>query len=495
MDTIPDNRIAKIDPWLIADPVGGPPPPRYNIFTNKKQVTCPHCTEEIYHAVVQLRLTRQVDAFLKTYSDLSSCSCAASYETLLREQLVDNTSLAHRIAEMIETAKGKLTDYITTIRPIINEVEEFDLFKDNVPRYGQLNDPAINGPQLKAELLCYGIRIEPDLKDDVLRFNSYIHEAGFVHAAHFMIGTHLVNTCVAETFCDQSPYVLKRRNGHYELSKGGVVVAPCEILPTPAWCSQFIEGIPLGDILRPHSRDVISGMPNPVCCYFQKNEECAFCSLRSYQNSMPIPPSVVAQTAIIAHEYNPKYELALSGGTSETPDRSAKYFAEIAQAVSRHAVMPISVELVPPQEMIYLDELKSAGVTSLIMNVEIWSQELRSVYCPGKSKISIEHYLSAIEHGIKIFGRGQVASVLIAGLQTQTVVIEGARELIRLGAVPTIIPFKPFDDCKMAKAPRTIPEEVTEIHATVSKLLNEAQLGPRMQRGCTGCGGCSLENL
>lgn len=236
-------------------------------------------------------------------------------------------------------------------------------------------------------------------------------------------------------------------------------------------------------------------MPNPVCCYFQKNEECAFCSLKPHQHSAPVPPSIVAKAATIALKQNPNYELALSGGTSDTPDRSASYFMEIAQKVRMHSNMPISVELVPPEDMSFLDGLMAAGVTSVIMNVEIWSQELQSVYCPGKSRISLEHYMASIEHGVKVFGRGQVASALIAGIQAPSAVIDGAREIIMRGAIPTIIPFKPFDRCKMANAPRCNPEDVTEIHRAVSKLLAEAQLGPRMQKGCTGCGGCSLENM
>jgi uncharacterized Fe-S cluster-containing MiaB family protein len=495
LQTTPDNRRGNIDSWLIADPVGGPPPPRYNIFASRKHVTCSRCTDAIYRAVVHLRQTRDVDAYLVVARDLAGCSCATSYVNLLQQQSKENSALIRRTADMVRIASDKVGDYVAVVRPIMNEVEEFSLFQDNVPRYGQLNDPAVDGPMLKAELLCYGIRIAPDLKEDLLRFNSYVHEAGFVHAAHFMIGTHLVNTCVAESFCEQSPYVLKRRNEHYELSKEGIIVAPCDVLPTPSWCGTVVDGFKLGDILRPHSRNVISGMPNPICCYFRSNEGCAFCSLGRLQNSRPIPPTTVAQAAVIARQHNPDYELALSGGTSHTPDRSASYFAEIARQITRETQMAISVELVPPESTDFLDELKASGVTSVILNIELWNQPLRSVYCPGKARIPLESYLKAIEHGTSLFGRGQVASVLIAGLQSPSAVVEGAREVISRGAIPTIIPFKPFDDCKMANAPRTRPEEVTEIHAAVADLLTQSQLGPRMQRGCTGCGGCSLENL
>jgi len=323
----------------------------------------------------------------------------------------------------------------------------------------------------KRDFCSYGIRIDPGIRENVLKFNSYMHEAGFVHAAQFVLGTHLVNTCVAEAFCEASPFLLKRGSGKHELTRNGALLAPCEVLATPEWCSKVVGGFRLGDILRPHSRDVIAGMPNPVCCYFRDNEECTFCSLGPYQERAIVPPELVARAALVAQEHNPHYELALSGGTSDTPDRSAMYFAKIAQEVTSRTSMPISVELAPPQDNSFLELLREAGVTAVIMNMEMWDPDLRAIYCPGKSKITVERYLEAIDHAVKLFGRGRVSSVLIAGLQSPATVVEGAGALIARGAIPTIIPFKPFDGSKMARAPVTNPADVTAIHAEVSSLL------------------------
>jgi len=157
--------------------------------------------------------------------------------------------------------------------------------------------------------------------------------------------------------------------------------------------------------------------------------------------------------------------------------------------------MPMAVELVPPDDNSFLDELQKAGVCAVIMNIEIWDPNLRTVFCPGKAHIRRERDLDAIGYAIDKLGRGQVASVLIAGIQSNSDVIEGAKTLIGLGAVPTIIPFKPFDDCKMAHFPCTKPADVLEIYNSVADLLKQSGLDPGMQKGCTKCGGCSLENL
>lgn len=491
----PDKPQAKIDSWLLADPVGGPPPPEFNIFSARQRCTCKQCGSSIYEAIVLLRQTRNAEIFLEEYNRLAQCKCAKEYLNLLDDQKKSTPSLLERTNQMVELSKTKCSDYISVIRPIINKVEGFELFRDNVPRYGDIFDPAVKGPELKAELLCYGLRVASDIEGELLKFNSYVHEAGFVHAAHFLIGDHIVNTCIAEDFCATSPYLLRKRDNHFEIVKNNVIVAPCEVLTAPPWCAEMIDGYRLGDILRPHSQSAISGMPKAKCCYFAESEECAFCSLGSLQSTPEINPELVAATALRAYEYNSQCELTLSGGTSDTPDRSARYFCDIASAIRKKENMPISVELVPPDENSYLDELHRAGVCAVIMNIEIWNPDLRTIFCPGKSRISRERYLDAIGYAVALFGKGQVASVLIAGIQSNADVIDGAKTLIGLGVIPTIIPFKPFNDCKMARFPCTKPADVLEIYNSVADLLIAAGLDPSIQKGCTKCGGCSLENL
>jgi hypothetical protein len=305
----------------------------------------------------------------------------------------------------------------------------------------------------------------------------------------------LINACVAEKFCDASPYVLTKVDGRFELRREDAAVAQCQVLRLPQWCSAETEGRKLGDILRPHSENVLSGMPNPRCHFFLTGEECGFCSLGPLQSAEPVMPELVAATAVHALKHNPQYELALSGGTPASPDRGVGYFAAVIRAIRTESTMPISVELVPPDDDSFIDELHDAGATSVIMNIEIWDPYLRSLFCPGKSGIPLDRYLAAIEYSVCVFGKGQVASVIIAGLQSNRMVVDAAKEVIDRDAIPTVIPFKPFDDCILSQLPGPHPLDLMEVNRAVSELLLARGLVPSMQRGCTGCGGCSLENV
>lgn len=61
---------------------------------------------------------------------------------------------------------------------------------------------------LKANLLCYGVKADNHTKYCMERVNPYVLENGFMHAAHFVIDNLIVNTCISESFCYKSPFVI-----------------------------------------------------------------------------------------------------------------------------------------------------------------------------------------------------------------------------------------------------------------------------------------------
>jgi hypothetical protein len=354
--------------------------------------------------------------------------------------------------------------------------------------------------KIKAELLCYGVRLDATAKEIVRIKNSYLFDGGFVHAAHFLINDIVINTCVNEEFCKTSPYEIALDNDRTILKKEGSVMCDIEILPLPGWCLNEVDQHVIGDYLRPHSHNCISCCPKLKCTYYTGNQQCKFCSLAFCANNnleTMLPVSTVAKMVKTALEHNPNYEIALSGGTCGSEDKSAVYFSDICKLITdngkdRHN---ISIELAPPDKDSYIELLFETGVSAVIMNIEIADERLRKEICPGKSNIPLSRYFEAFEKAVSIFGRGNVSSVLIAGIQPANDIINICKKLIPMGVIPTIIPFKPFDSSQMNKYPLTNPAEVLNIAKNVNDILIAEELYARKKSGCTACGGCSLESI
>ncbi len=355
--------------------------------------------------------------------------------------------------------------------------------------------------KVKAELLCFGIRLDDAAKDEVMFRNSYLMDGGFVHAAHFLIDGVVVNTCVSETFCKNSPYIIALEDEKTILKKNGIYVCTIEVLQSPKWSNEIIEGLKIGDYFRPHSPNCISGCPKLKCSYYHDKKQCRFCSLEAHTLNNELidflPESMVVEMIEKALIFNPNYEIALSGGTCSSEDKSAKYFANICRKLTFNKTrkLDISVELAPPDKDCYIEELYDVGATALIMNVEIANEVLRKKICPGKSSIPLTRYLSAMEKGVALFGKGKISSVLIAGIQPAKDILDFCKKIIQMGVVPTIIPFKPLDSSLMKYEPTANPEEVLDIAWQVNDLLRSNSLFACNQGGCTKCGGCSLESI
>ncbi len=355
--------------------------------------------------------------------------------------------------------------------------------------------------KIKADLLCYGVRLETRAKEISTIKNSYLLDGGFVHAAHFLIDGIVINTCISEDFCKRSPYEISIENDESVLRRDGEFISRIEVLPLPDWCLEKVDGYMIGDYLRPHSPNCISCCPVLKCTYYANGTQCKFCSLGARADSNEftavLPVTTVVKMIEEALQYNSEYEIALSGGTCSSDDKSALYFSEICEMLKDHHDIQyeISVEMAPPDRDEYIEKLFDAGATALIMNIEIANEMLRKTICPGKSNILLSRYFSAMKKAVSIFGRGKVSSVLIAGIQPSEDILTLCKKLIPMGVVPTIIPFKPLDGCQMSEHPIASADEVLRIAEEVNELLRAEKLVAGNQGGCTKCGGCSLESV
>lgn len=353
--------------------------------------------------------------------------------------------------------------------------------------------------KIKADLLCYGIRLTKQAEDVMKLRNRYVLEKGFMHAAHFLIDNVVINTCVSEKYCRSSPYVIRMDKDELILEKNigdsSYYISKIDVLHLPMWCETNIDGYNVGDYLRPHSSGCIACWPYLICDYYKNNEQCKFCSMGDYRIHARIAPEIVGKMINLALKYNPKYEIALSGGTCNEPDRSLAYFSEVCSRAKEAGAEYISVETAPPEEMEFINKIYRSGASAIIMNLEIADDELRKKICPGKATIPQQRYFDAFEYAVKIFGKGNVSSVLIAGLQPAADILSMAKRMIGMGVIPTIIPFKPLDGCSLRNAKIANPKELLDIAKEIDSYLNLNRLCASEQHGCTKCNGCSIEAL
>jgi radical SAM enzyme (TIGR01210 family) len=469
LDIFSADMKGSIDPWFIADPMGGPPEPKNHIFISEDNTACANCSSRIYAIIEELRKTKNAEAFLAGYEEINKCECKAKYDALLSKEkmIAGNQNIEDRTRNLLDYANNMLEFYILTENPWV----------------------------VKAQLLCYGLFLTDDQKEKAKKYNRYIDEKGLIHAVHIKYKGTLINVCVAEEFCKKSPFtVFIENDDSWVLLKNGRRLGNFEFLSLPKWTEKPISDFLAGDLVRPHSDKCISLWLSQDCAFVKNGNGCRFCGLTSVVQSKAYSIDEIMEAVFAAMEYNPEYEVNISGGICGSADKALDYFIEVTRKLKmKFNKIVISAEFAPPLTIGKIKELKDAGAAAAIINIEIFDDEKRKKICPGKGQTTLEKYIEALKYCVDLFGKGNVSSVIIVGLQPEQDVNDACKLLISIGVIPTLMPFKPLDNTPLQN--HTLPgdEEYIRLSRNSTKEMERCKIGVKCNSGCADCGACSLE--
>ena len=150
-----------------------------------------------------------------------------------------------------------------------------------------------------------------------------------------------------------------------------------------------------------------------------------------------------------------------------------------------------------PDDPIWYERMKAAGIDSLGMHLEVVEPEVRRRILPGKSEISLERYYEAFADAVAVFGRGEVSTYLLAGLgDSREALLECSRRLIELGVYPFVVPFVPISGTPLEQHPAPETAFMVDVYQGVAELLRQGDLrSEAMSAGCAKCGACSALSL
>lgn len=455
-----------LDPWLAADPVGGPPDPKRHIFKEdvvNKIYTCGECTKRVRKAVENLRLTLNKKAFLAEYDEIIKCDKHNGYEKYYNQKATK--TLIERTEEMMDLVEANLEDYIAT-----NEAEEI--------------------ANVKAGLLCEGAILDQTTKK-LLTGSDYMLDENFIHSSNLIFRDTVINMNMSQGFAKGSRFKIStsEENGkvYTSLHCEDEFCGEISFIPLPSWAKQVIDGEKVYQWLRPHSKTCISIWPNPNCALEKK---CAFCSL---EGEKALPPQTAVKMVDSALSKEPHYDINLGGGIYRSEEENIEYFCTIVKGIREKYQNKISLETMPPRKIEDIRKYKDAGVTTMIMNLEVANEELRRKICPSKSQLSKEHYYKAFDEAVKCFGEWKVASVLIAGIQDDKDLINEVKRMVEHKVLPIIMPYQPIRGNGNGKYNYADYLHVTKQTSNIIKSAHEDVLCKL--EACVKCGACSMENI
>jgi hypothetical protein len=341
----------------------------------------------------------------------------------------------------------------------------------------------------KAELMFGGLRFTDALAKAVEEgaapnFYPYRkrHEDGRVDTIAVPYLFDLGGKAVARIRVDDRAALEVQRDagGRYTLHRAGEPEALTEVafVRAPAWTSyRTPDGLDPFAAGAEHLGDMLVVNVAPGCEYFVASKgghsmKCSFCAYGRFdRRSLTLGQQ---QGQIVLDELVPKRieavmraaatspdvrHIYITGGSTLDPDSEVERFLPVIEAVRRGVgdrlrVTAGSGAVDPSGSARY----KAAGADSACYNMETWDAATFEACCPGKSKyVGRDRWIAGLLGAVEVFGRGNVGSAFVAGLelvppgpqmsreQFLASVLEGAAFLLDHGVAPLYSPLWPVD--------------------------------------------------
>lgn len=320
------------------------------------------------------------------------------------------------------------------------------------------------------------------------------HKAVTVDGHTIMVPVH-TSTAFHSPFTAQAPDA----QGNSVITRGTIPIATVSFPKQPRFYSLSTEdGIPYSHIATLHGADVLATTVLQTCIrYESRRKTCKFCaigqSLAAGRTIEHKTPQQLAEVAKAAVELDGIKHMVMTTGTPAGSDRGAAVLCDSARAIKAAVNIPIQGQCEPPDDDIWFERMKAAGIDTLGMHLEVVTPEVREHIMPGKASVPISRYMTAFEAAVKVFGRGQVSTYILAGLgDTREAVLDICAKLLDLGVYPFVVPFVPISGTPLEDHPSPSPEFMRSILAPLGEMVSAANLrSSDIKAGCGKCGACS----
>ncbi len=312
---------------------------------------------------------------------------------------------------------------------------------------------------------------------------------------------HTIMVPVHTSSAWSSPFVALAPDaqGRSALTRSSIPIAQISFPASPRFYElKTADGVPYSHIATLHGADVLATTVLQTCIrYESRKKTCQFCaigqSLAAGRTIAHKSPAQLAEVAEAAVRLDGVKHMVMTTGTPNATDRGAAVLVESARAIRARVDLPLQAQCEPPDNDLWFERMRDAGIDTLGMHLEVVTPQVRERIMPGKAQVPVSRYMAAFEAAVKVFGRGQVSTYILAGLgDTPEAILDISAQLLALGVYPFVVPFVPISGTPLEDHPAPSPEFMRGLLQPLGAMVAEAGLrSSDIKAGCGKCGACS----
>jgi len=250
---------------------------------------------------------------------------------------------------------------------------------------------------------------------------------------------NLLDTVIHVYHNTASPYIVDRFEGVLQLRLENKPIAEVVLPKKPPYYGRvFDDGTRYESLVSLVQDHVAFSVPNRICQYFLKKEQCLFCDINmnvkqisKYKDKLGdigavLNPDRVAEVLeIMVKTDDPEIPIRafyMTSGSILKPvkgktdlDFSLEYVTKTRDRIGRKTPIVLITQAQPKEEV---SILKDAGVTVHNANLEVWDPDLFKWLCPGKSRtIGRETWIKRVLDSVDVMGEGNVSPNIVSGVE------------------------------------------------------------------------------
>ena len=254
-----------------------------------------------------------------------------------------------------------------------------------------------------------------------------------------------------------SPVKIVRQNEKFYLIKddGKDFAEEIEFEHKPAFYNKRTsDGKDMSRIVQASSKGRLAITYSNECALKDKGLDCLFCNINATKSRFAEldklewkNPAQIGET--VAEAYREGFHgFNLTGGF--VPERrEVEYYIDIIESVKDNCVAEEEIHgmacVGAPQDLSIIENYREAGYQHIATNMEIWDENLFRYICPGKEQFcgGRENWLNTLKHEVEVFGKGNVRSHFVGGLEIKESLLEGIEHLASIGVMADATIWKP----------------------------------------------------
>lgn len=253
-----------------------------------------------------------------------------------------------------------------------------------------------------------------------------------------------------------SKFSIIKSDGSYYLTESNNILKEVVFEQKPKFYNQKTsDGKDMSRIVQAIGRGRAAITYSNECSLKEKGLDCLFCNINATKNNFgdldriewKYPKQIGEAVAAAYKEGYRGYNL--TGGF--VPERrEVEYYIDVIEAVKEESGLPSDeihgmACIGAPSDLSVIEKYKEVGYQHIATNIEIWDENYFKTICPGKDQLcgGRKNWINTLKQEVEIFGKGNVRSVLVSGIEPKESLIEGIEYLADLGVIAIPSVWKP----------------------------------------------------